>query len=432
MRVLVTGGYGLIGSAVLARLARAGHQLVGAGRSVATARRRFGYVRWIEADVAKLTSASAWQPLLGGIDAVVNCVGVLQDGAHDDVRRVHVEGTCALFDACLQSGVRRVVHVSALGAAADGPTAFTRTKAAADAHLAGLDLDWVILRPGLVLAPVAYGGTAMLRALAAVPLLTPAIDADSRIQVVGVDEVAETVALCLGSGAPARVRFDLAQPRVYSFGEIVVAMRCTLGFPQRPLLKLPHVVGTAIARVADTLGWLGWRSPARSTALAQLTNGVVGDPSGWMAATGIAPKTLDNILAAVPSGVQERWFARLYLIKPLAIFALALFWIATGIVALGPGRAAATAHLAAAGFAPPFAEFLRVAGSIFDIVLGAMLLIRRLARPALITMLAATPLYLLVGTATAPQLWIDPLGPFLKIIPMLVATLLTLAILDER
>src|SRR5262249_37110581 len=144
------------------------------------------------------------------------------------------------------------------------------------------------------------------------------------------------------------------------------------------------------------------------------------------------PKTLDNILAAVPSGVQERWFARLYLIKPLAIFALALFWIATGIVALGPGRAAATAHLAAAGFAPPFAEFLRVAGSIFDIVLGAMLLIRRLARPALITMLAATPLYLLVGTATAPQLWIDPLGPFLKIIPMLVAPLLTRAILEER
>ena len=71
--------------------------------------------------------------------------------------------------------------------------------------------------------------------------------------------------------------------------------------------------------VADALGWLGWRSPARSTALAQLAAGVVGEPSPWIAATGIKPQSLDDILAAHPAGVQERWFARLYLLKPLAI-----------------------------------------------------------------------------------------------------------------
>ena len=81
MRVLVTGGYGLIGSACLARLRRDGHALVGAGRSIAEARRRFSYARWIEADFARLANAEAWRPLLDGIDAVVNCAGVLQDGA---------------------------------------------------------------------------------------------------------------------------------------------------------------------------------------------------------------------------------------------------------------------------------------------------------------------------------------------------------------
>ena len=431
MRVLVTGAYGLIGSAVLARLGREGHELVGAGRSV-EARRRFPYARWIEADFARLTGAAAWLPLLAGIDAVVNCVGVLQDGARDDLHRVHVEGTCALFDACRQAGLRRVVHVSALGAAPDGPTAFSRTKAAADGHLAQLDLDWVILRPGLVLAAAAYGGSAMLRGLAGLPMVTPVIAADSRVQIVSVDDVAETVALCLKPGAPARVTFDLAHPQALTLGEIVVATRRALGFSPRPLLRLPLAAGTAVGLFADVLGWLGWRSPARSTAIAQLAHGVVGDPSAWMAATGIKPKTLDDILAAAPAGVQERWFARLYFLKPLAIVALALFWIATGMVALGPGRAAAMAHLDAAGFTPPFAEALRVAGSIFDILLGVFLLARRLARPVLITMLAVTPIYLIVGTATAPQLWVDPLGPFLKIIPMLVATMFTLAILDER
>ena len=177
MRVLVTGAYGLIGAACLARLHRDGHVLVGAGRSVGEARRRLPFARWVEADFARLMTPAAWRPLLTGIDAVVNCVGVLQDGARDDTSRVHVEATAALFDACRQAGIRRVVHISAIGAERDGPTGFSRTKAAAEAHLAALDLDWVILRPGLVLAPEVHGGTAMLRALAAFPLVTPLVAA---------------------------------------------------------------------------------------------------------------------------------------------------------------------------------------------------------------------------------------------------------------
>ena len=116
MRVLVTGAYGLIGSAILARLHRDGHQLIAAGRALDEARPRFPYPTWIHADFARLTTADAWRPLLTNIDAVVNCVGVLQDGGRDNMQAVQVEGTCALFDACVQAGVRRVVHISAVGA----------------------------------------------------------------------------------------------------------------------------------------------------------------------------------------------------------------------------------------------------------------------------------------------------------------------------
>jgi uncharacterized protein YbjT (DUF2867 family) len=171
MRVLVTGAYGLIGSACLARLDRDGHDLTATGRSVADAARRLPFARWRAADFTRLTDAQSWRPLLAGMDAVVNCVGALQDGARDDLARIGV-ATCALFDACAALGVRRVVHVSAIGADPDGATVFARTKAQAEAHLRGLDLDWVILRPGLVMAPAVYGGSAMLRALAAVPLVT--------------------------------------------------------------------------------------------------------------------------------------------------------------------------------------------------------------------------------------------------------------------
>ncbi len=77
---------------------------------------------------------------------------------------------------------RRIIHISAIGASTDGPTAFARTKAQADAHLASLDLDWVILRPTLVLAPAAYGGTAMLRGLAGLPWVVPSVA--SQVQIV--------------------------------------------------------------------------------------------------------------------------------------------------------------------------------------------------------------------------------------------------------
>ncbi len=432
MRVLVTGAYGLIGSVCLPRLHRDAHVLTATGRAVGEAQRRFPYARWLEADFARLTRAQDWLAPLTGIDAVVNCVGVLQDGPRDDTRLVHVEATCALFDACVQAGVRRVVHLSAIGSDPAGPTAFARTKAQADAHLAALALDWVILRPALVLAPAVYGSSALLRGLAGFPLATPLLGAQSRIQVVSAHDVADTVAFCLAPAAPSAVTWELAHPQVHTLGEIVVTLRRWLGFAPVPILRLPVPVGALAAAIGQGLSRLGWRSPARATAFRQLGFGVVGDPSAWTAATGIRPQGLDDILAAQPSSVQDRWFARLYFLKPLAIAALALFWIATGVLALGPGRPASIAHLTQAGFSPWLAALTVDMGAVFDIILGALLCVHRYARSVLQIMLMVTPVYLLAGTLIEPQLWADPLGPLTKIVPMLVATLFTLAILPER
>jgi uncharacterized protein YbjT (DUF2867 family) len=432
MRVLVTGAYGLIGAAVLSRLHRDGHKLVAAGRRIAEASRRAPYARWVEADYRKLTLAGDWLPLLEDVDAVVNCVGVLQDGARDNVRRVHVEATTAMFAACERRGLRRVIHVSAIGADRLAPTAFARSKAEAEADLATRHLDWVVIRPALVLAPSAYGGTALLRALGAVPFVTPVIHPDAKLQVVGVDDVAETVAHCLRPGGATKVRWDVAYPEPHTLGALVAALRDWQGFPRHRLWTVPNGLAGAVAAVGDAIGFLGWRSPARTTALRQLAEDVVGDPAPWMEATGIRPMALSDIMLQTRSSAADRWFARLYLLKPLAIVALALFWVLTGMITLGPGRAAAMAHLKAAGFPAAYADPILVAGSFFDYVLGVLLLLRPATRLVLLAMLAVTPLYMLAGTVLAPQLWLDPLGPLLKLVPLLIATLFTLAILDDR
>ena len=71
-------------------------------------------------------------------------------------------------------------------------------------------------------------------------------------------------------------------------------------------------------------------------------------------------------------------------------------------------------------------------GALFDYFLGLALLVRPATRYVLYAMIVGTGFYLLIGTILLPQLWLDPLGPYLKIVPMLIATLFTLAILDER
>lgn len=432
MRVLVTGAYGLIGSAILARLHREGHEVAGTGRSIAEARRRFPYARWIAADFAQLTTPEAWQPLLGGIDAVVNCAGALQDGPRDDLRRVHVDAPLALFAACERSGPRRVIQISAVGAGENRPTAFSSTKGEADTRLAASSLDWLVLRPGLVLSHAVYGATAMLRGLAAVPWRTPLAAGDARLQIVSVEDVAATVAWALGPGLHVRATFELVHPQVLTVRDLVVAQRQWLGFAQQPVLDLPRPVASLVSRIADALGFLGWRSPARTTAFTQLAAGVTGDPAGWIAATGIHPMGLADILEARPATVQDRWFARLYVLKPVAIATLALYWMMTGLVALGPGWNEGVSLLSTPSFPAVLTKLTIVLGALLDIALGALLLVRPLTRAVLMTMFVVCIPYLVAATWIDAALWLDPLGRLTKTVPVMLAILFTLAVLDER
>ena len=72
----------------------------------------------------------------------------------------------------------------------------------------------------------------------------------------------------------------------------------------------------------------------RTTAIAELRRGVTGDPADWMAATGIAPKTIEQMVGSRAATIQDKWFARLFLVKALIIASLALFWLVSGFIAL--------------------------------------------------------------------------------------------------
>ncbi|WP_419254332.1 SDR family oxidoreductase [Caulobacter sp. ErkDOM-YI] len=430
MRIAVIGAYGLIGSYVSARLAADRHDVVGIGRDIEAARRRFPALDWKRADLARAT-VEDWVALLDGVEAVVNCAGALQDSPRDDLRAVHVEGVARLTQACERIGVRRLVHISAAGVGPGRATAFNATKLEAEALLAQSPLDWIVLRPGLVFAPSAYGGTALLRGLAGFPGAVPVVQGDSLVQTVGAEDLAAAVARCLEPNAPSRVGLDLVHAQPLTLIELVGRLRGWLGLPAAPVVRLPLALARATALVSDALAVLGWRSPMRTAALEQLRMGLRGQAED-AARLGVTLRSFDALLAAAPSGVQERWFARSYFARPAILICLLAFWLLSGLIGLTVGFPQAVSVLTASGMDAGSAIAAVIGGSLIDIVLALLLAWRPTTALALKGMLLVTAGYLIGGALVRPDLWLDPMGPLIKSIPAAFLALAALATLDER
>ena len=429
MRILVIGAYGLIGGYVTARLLGDGHEVVGVGRDIAAAKRRFPAVRWVRADLRRMTPAD-WAPWLDGVGAVVNCAGALQDSPRDSLVAVHLTAVSALARACKDAGVSRFVQISAAGVERNTGR-FQATKLAADQALQRSDLEWIILRPGLVLAPAAYGGSALLRGLAALPGVIPALNADAPVQVVSVEDLAEAVARSVRPATPSRFVCDLVSAEKTRLKDILVALRGWLGLPPARLVAIPPWFGAIMATLADGLAWLGWRSPMRTTAMRQLSAGVGGHSEDAQVRLGFAPRPLAEMLSGWPSGVQDRWFSQLYFLKPVALTVLAGFWAVSGLIGF-TSHAAATRLLTDAGLPQDLAAAVVLAGSILDLAIAALVCVRRTAVLSLQLMLLATAGYLVAASVWLPSLWQDPLGPLVKSIPAALLALVALAMMDER
>jgi uncharacterized protein YbjT (DUF2867 family) len=426
-QVLLVGSNGLVGSAIASRLSADGYQVTGLSR---TGSAPFGTSRTIAADLKHLTRASEWSSHLRGVFAVIYCAGTLQDGPRESTEVVHCEAVAALAEACEAAGIRRLIHFSAMGVEKARPSAFSDTKFRGDERLTSRDLDWVILRPSVILGRPAYGGSALMLGLAAMPIL-PLMPKTGVLQVVDLDDVVDSVVALLAPDAPSKVALELAGPERLEFNEVVALYRAWLGWKPAKEVPLPDWVAALLYRAGDVAGALGWRPPVRTTARQEIARGAVGDPRQWIEATGLAPKSLREALTGRPPTVQDRWFSALYFLKALIFVILPWFWITTGIISLTTGFDIGVRYMLAGG-AGPLAGPSVVAGALADIAIGLAIAWRRSTRLGLWGGIGLSLFYAVAGTIILPVLWADPLGPMLKIWPILVLHFVALAILRDR
>ena len=246
------------------------------------------------------------------------------------------------------------------------------------------------------------------------------------------NDVAEAVVQAARGEIEARVIADLTEHQVRSLQEVTRMVRVWQGYGEwRLSLTMPKLFVRAVGRLADAVGWLGWRSPLRTTAVRTLEGGVTGDPLPWERAGGVPCRSLEATLAAMPATIQERLFARIYLLLPIGIATLSLFWFVSGLIGIA-SRDVAQAVLTDRGFTEPFAALSVIGGSVIDMGLGLAILVRPWARRAAIGIIAVSLGYLFAGTIWTPDLWADPLGPFMKVTLGIALALMVAGMLEER
>ena len=429
-RVLLLGASGFVGSALAAALIADGHEVHALGRDLPRGRAVMPGASWQQCDLRRMASAGDWAPFLVGVDVIVNASGALQSGLRDDVELVQDRAIRALVEAAARAGVAHFIQVSA-AYAAQQVTSFMQSKARADAALAASGVPYTILLPGLMIGRNSFGGTELLRACAGLPIAVE-ISGTGPLQCIALADVVAAMRRALADPA-ARGRFDLVEAEPRSLGTIIALHRAWLGLPPPRLsLRLPVAMLRPAALLADALGWLGWRSPLRSNALAALVHGVRGDVAQSRALLGREPLTLAQTFAALgPAGKADRWHARIAPLYALALASLVLLWLAGGVVGL-VWRDTAAALLAASGISPGLAMLLVIGGSLADIAIGLAILYRPTLKPALTAgaMLAAG--YALGASVLRPSLWLDPLGSVVKIVPLIALMLLCRAMAEER
>jgi uncharacterized protein YbjT (DUF2867 family) len=426
MNILLTGATGFIGQHLLRALLAQNHQVTVCCRHPEPLLRQFPMLKTIPLDFAATTDKNSWLPHLQDIEAVINAVGIIKETPQASFEQLHYLAPKALFTACAEMRVKKVIQISALGAELNAATDYFTSKAKADEVLKELDLDWFIFKPSIVLGAGAKS-LGLLTALAALPITPMIDDGQQNIQPVAIQDLQHAVLLALQPQTPARQIINAVGSQPLQFKSLLNLLANRLG---RKMKAVP-VSGNWLMAIAPLGSWLG--EPAlNKQSIAMLRQGNTANADEFAAYLGHSPRSVEQVLQETPATQAERWHTRLYFLRPVLNLAIALVWLWAGWVSafLYP-VADSYAMLSRVGMSGIFAPLTLYGASLVDFLFGISILLRWRLRLMVTLQISLMLAYTLVISVYLPEFWLHPFGPLIKNLPLLVATLILLILEEE-
>jgi NADH dehydrogenase len=300
MKVLVTGGTGVVGEAAVTALAARGHSVRLLSRGAAEAERH--WPARVTARPADVSRPASLRGTAKGCDAVLHVAGIARETPERTFAAVNVDGTRALLSEAARAGVRRFVYVSSLGAGT-GSSDYHRSKRAAEALVRAQAPEWVIVRPGNVYGPgdeVISQLLEMTRALPAVPLVG---DGRQPFQAIWHEDLGLALALAVEREDLAGALLEVAGPDVTSMSDVVSRLATLDG---RAPVQVPLPVGL-VKIVSRAAAFLNLPLPVDDNKLAMLEEeNVIRGENALVSVLGVTPTPLEEGLRRLVASLPEQ------------------------------------------------------------------------------------------------------------------------------
>ena len=292
MRIFVTGGTGFVGREVVRQLCGAGHKVGCLVRDVERAKGLLPAA--VVLHPGDLTEPSGLQAGLKEYEAVVHLVGIIVEKGRSTFERIHAQGTADLVRAVTEAGIRRFVHMSALGSRPNAVSRYHQTKYQAEKAVIQSGLDWTIFRPSVIFGP----GDQFVNLLARIIRLAPVIpivgQGTSRLQPISVRNVASCFALAIGNPLSYRKAYDLGGPQALTYNQIGQIIADVLEKKK----KAVHIPVPLVKPVALISEWFLPNPPITQEQLIMLQEDNVCDPTD-------AVHDFDLALQCFEEGIRE-------------------------------------------------------------------------------------------------------------------------------
>ena len=417
MRILVTGASGYIGRHIVEALRAQGHDLVLISRRKHKSSNAHD---WRVVDFATAHSVDDWREHVENVELVINVVGIFKQSRAQSFEALHDKAPRALFEACRQAGVKRIIQISALGTDEMATSHYHLSKKVADDALAEIGIDWVVLRPSLIIGSEGVSWR-FFQALASLPMVPVIGNGMQPLQPISIADVTKAVLVSIDRSEVVGRRINLVGPECLTLKNYLLVLSKWLGRSRFLPVHIPYGLAATLASISG----LFVDMPLNRQAVQMLKEARSYDDKEGADCLGFAPEGFSSYLSRNPATQKVRTATGLYFLGPLLRISLAFMWILAGVVSLFfyPVDQSLTL-LAKLGFTGGMGLVALYGAALLDIFIGLSLLLRFWINQIVLLQLALIGVYTLALSWVAPDMWADPFGPLAKNVPIIAAILI--------